>query len=74
MIMSMKIKIVRRLAKGPYPEGTEPEVYDIYQDVGLFSPLFSKWVIDKSSLDREEALKYLCTYLLDLSCKVIIHC
>ena len=36
------IKIVRRLARGLYEEGTEPEVYDIYFDVGLFSPLIKK--------------------------------
>lgn len=70
----MKIKVVRRLAKGPYPEGEEPEVYDIYQDVGLFSPLIKKWMIDKSALTREEALAYLETYILDLSCEVIIDC
>lgn len=70
----MKIKVVRRLAKGPYQEGKEPEVYDIYQDVGLFSPLKRKWKIDKSSLDRDEALKYIQTWILDLSAKVIIDC
>lgn len=68
----MNIKIVRRLAKGQYPEGEEPEVYDIYFDVGLFSPLIKKWIIDKSSLDRDEALAYLERYLLDASAKVII--
>lgn len=41
------IKIVRRFAKGPYEEGTEPEVYDVYFDVGLFSPLIKKWKIWK---------------------------
>jgi len=70
----MKIKVVRRLAKGPYPEGEEPEVYDIYQDVSLFSPLIKKWMIDKSALTREETLAYLETYILDLSCEVIIDC
>ena len=70
----MKIKVVRRFARWPYQEGTEPEVYDIYQDVGLFSPLIKKWKIDKSSLDKDEALRYLGTYMLDLSCKVIIDC
>lgn len=70
----MKIKVVRRFARGPYPEGEEPEVYDIYQDVGLFSPLLKKWKIDKSALTREEALTYLGEYMLDLSCKVIIDC
>lgn len=70
----MKIKVVRRPAKGPYPEGEEPEVYDIYYDVGLFSPLKRKWVIDKSSLDRDEVLKYLQTWILDVSSKVIIDC
>lgn len=44
------IKIVRRLAHGPYKEGAEPEVYDIYFDVGLFSPLIKRWKIDKSAL------------------------
>lgn len=29
------IKIVRRFARGQYPEGEEPEVYDIYFDVCL---------------------------------------
>lgn len=59
------IKIVRRLARGPYEEGTEPEVYDIYFDVGLFSPLIKKWKIDKSALTREEAIKYITPWLLD---------
>ena len=61
----MNIKIVRRFAKGPYQEGTEPEVYDIYFDIGLLSPLIKKWKIDKSALTREEAMKYLEIYLLD---------
>jgi len=61
------IKIVRRLARGPYEEGTEPEVYDIYFDVGLFSPLIKKWVIDKSALTREEAIKYLEPWILDIA-------
>ena len=59
------IKIVRRFAKGPYKEGTEPEVYDIYFDVGLFSPFIKQWKIDKASLDREEAIKYIEPWLLD---------
>jgi hypothetical protein len=70
----MKIKVIRRPAKGPYPEGEEPEVYDIYHDVGLFSPLKKKWLIGKSALTRKEALAYLETYILDLSCRVIIDC
>ena len=41
------IKIVRRFAKGQYEEGTEPEVYDVYFDVGFFSPLIKKWKIWK---------------------------
>ena len=68
----MNIKIERRLAKGPYPEGEEPEVYDVYFDVGLFSPLIKKWIIYKSALTREEAIKCITPWLLDLSCKVII--
>lgn len=59
------IKIVRRLARGQYEEGTEPEVYDIYVDVGLFSPLIKKWVIDESALTREEAMTYLEPWILD---------
>ncbi len=59
------IKIVRRFAKGYYEEGTEPEVYDIYFDIGLFSPLIKKWMIDKSALTREEAMKYLERWILD---------
>lgn len=70
----MKIKVVRRPARGPYPEGAEPEVYDIYYDVGLFSPLKRKWKISKSSLDRDEVLKYIQTWVLDVSSKVIIDC
>lgn len=61
------IKIVRRFAKCSYEEGTEPEVYDIYFDVGLFSPLIKRWKIDKASLDREEAIKYLEPWLLDIA-------
>lgn len=59
------VKIVRRFAKGPYPEGTEPEVYDIYFDVGLLSPLIKNWKIDKSALTREEAIKYITPWLVD---------
>ena len=59
------IKIVRRFARGQYEEGTEPDVYDIYFDVGLFSPLIKKWKIDKSGLPREEAIKYIMPWLLD---------
>lgn len=61
------IKIVRRFAKGQYEEGTEPEVYDIYFDVGIFSPLIKRWKIDKASLDREEAIKYIEPWLLDVA-------
>ena len=61
------IKIVRRFAKGLYEQETEPEVYDIYFDAGLFSPLIKKWKIDKSALTREEAIKYITPWLLDLA-------
>ena len=61
------IKIVRRFAKGQYEEGTEPEVYDVYFDVGLFSPLIKKWKIDKSALTREEVIKYIEPWLLDIA-------
>ena len=59
------IKIVRRFAKGQYEEGTEPEVYDIYFDVGIFSPFIKKWMIYKSALTREEAIEYITPWLLD---------
>ena len=69
------IKIVRRFAKGPYEEGTEPEVYNIYFDVGLFSPLIKKWKIDKSALTREEALAYIEPWLVDISGnKIYVTC
>ena len=63
----INIKIVRRFAKGPYEEGTEPEVYDIYLDVSLFSPLIKKWKIDKSALTREEVIEYIEPWLLDIA-------
>ena len=59
------IKIVRRFAKGQYEEETEPEVYDVYFGVGLFSPLIKKWKIGKAALTREEAIKYIEPWLLD---------
>ena len=69
------IKIVRRLARGQYEEGTEPEVYDIYFDVGLFSPLIKKWKIDKSTLTREEAMEYLKPWILDIAHnKIYVDC
>lgn len=61
------IKIVRRLARGQYEEGTEPVVYDIYFDVGLFSPLIKKWAIYASALTREEAIKCITPWLVDTS-------
>ncbi len=61
------IKVVRRFARGYYPEGEEPEVYDIYFDCGIFSPLIRKWVIDKSALTREETLKYLEPWIVDVA-------
>ena len=61
------IKIVRRFAKGQYEEGTEHEVYDVYFDVGLVSPLIKKWKIDKSALTREEVIKYIEPWLLDIA-------
>lgn len=59
------IKIVRRFARGQYEEGTEPEVYDIYFDISLFSPLIKKWKIYASALTREEAIKCIKPWLLD---------
>lgn len=61
------IKIVRRLAKGQYKKGTEPEVYDVYFDVGLFGPLIKKWKIDKSALTREDVIEYIEPWLLDIA-------
>lgn len=61
------IKIVRRLARGQYEEGTEPEVYDIYFDVGFFSPFIKKWKIDKSALTKEEAIKYITPWFIDMA-------
>lgn len=53
------IKIVRK--------GTEPVLYDVYFDVGLLSPLIKKWKIDKSALTREEVIKYIAPWLLDIA-------
>ena len=61
------IKIARRFSKGQYEEGTEPEVYDVYFDVGLFSPLIKKWKICKSTITREEAIEYIKPWLLDIA-------
>jgi hypothetical protein len=60
------IKVVRRFARGQYEEGTEPEVYDIYFGVGLFSPLIKKWEIYASALTREETIKCITPWLLDM--------
>lgn len=48
-------------------EETKPEVYDIYFDVGLFSPLIKRWKIDKSALTREETIKYITPWLVDVA-------
>ena len=56
------IKIVRRLPSG---WSMYQDVYDIYFDVGMFSPLIKKWKIDKSALTREEAINYLMPWILD---------
>lgn len=61
------IKIVRRIAREQYEERTEPTLYDIYFDVGLFSPLIKKWKIDRSALTREEAIKYITPWLVDMA-------
>lgn len=58
------IKIVRRLINGVFKVYN---VYDIYFDVGLLSPLIKKWKIDKSALTREEAIKYLEPWLVDVA-------
>jgi hypothetical protein len=61
------IKIVRRFARGQYEEGAEPEVYDIYFDVGIFSPFIKKWKIDKSALTKEEAIEYITPWIIDMA-------
>lgn len=61
------IKIVRRFARGQYEEGTESEVYDIYFDVGFFSPFIKKWKIDKSALTKEETIEYITPWLIDMA-------
>jgi len=63
----INIKIVRRLVRSPYLEGEEHDVYDIYFDVGLFSPLIKKWKIDKFALTREETIKYITPWLVDVA-------
>ena len=62
------IKIVRRLPSG---WSTYQEAYDIYFDVGMFSPLIKKWKIDKSALTREEAIKYITPWLVDTANNII---
>ena len=57
------IKIVRRIACGRCYQ----EVYDIYFDVSLFSPLIKKWKLDKSALTREDAIKYITPWLVDVA-------
>lgn len=62
------IKIVRRLAKWQYEKVSEPEVYDVYFDVGLLSPLIKRWKIYESGLTREELIKYYIEpWLLDVA-------
>lgn len=61
----MYAKIVRRIARGT--ERTEHSVYNVYVDVGIFSPLIKKWKIVKSSLTREELMKYMIIWLADTS-------
>lgn len=57
------IKIVRRIVRG----WQYREVYDIYFDVGLLSPLIKKWKLDKSALTREEAIKCIMPWLVDIA-------
>lgn len=61
------IKVVRRFACRQCKEGAVREVYDVYFDVGLFSPLIKKWKLDKSALTREEVIKYLEPWLVDIA-------
>lgn len=61
----MYAKVVRRIVREPNAKGTEHSVYDVYVDVGFFSPLIKKWEILKSSLTREELMKYMIIWLAD---------
>jgi len=59
----MYVKVVRRIAR----RGTEYSFYDVYVDVGFFSPLIKKWELAKSSLTREQLMKYMAIWLADTS-------
>lgn len=61
------VKVVRRIIKEPNAKETEHGVYDVYVDVGFFSPLIKKWEILKSSLTRKELMKYMIIWLADTS-------
>lgn len=63
----IRIKIVRRFAREPNAKGMKPIVYDVYFDVGFFSPLIKKWKMDESGLTKEELMKYMTIWLADTS-------
>lgn len=60
MANNMKMKIVRRWGRYSVLEGCEEVVYDIYRGfTGLPAtwPFHTKWIIEKSGLSEDEALK-----------------
>lgn len=71
----MKIRIIRRWANIPMTDKDE-EVYDIYHGFGYpisKFPFLTKWKIDRAGLTREQALKHIASYVLDMSQDVKIR-
>lgn len=71
----MTIRIIRRWANLPMTDIDE-EVYDIYHGFGFpisMFPFLTKWKIDRAGLTREEAIKYISMYTLDMSQDVTIR-
>ena len=72
----MKIKVERRTIEIPMCDEIE-DVYDIYWGfTGIPStwPFHTKWILDKASLSREDALKYIGHITLDSTPEAIIKC
>ena len=58
-----KIKIVGREY---FNNGSYHTIYDVYVEfTGIPSsfPFLTKWIVDKTSLDEDELLKYMKTYI-----------
>lgn len=68
-----KIKIVRRTIQIPMTEELE-DVYDIYHGftTPLIFPIFTKWVLDKGSLNTKEMFNYIKYWLQTKGVKIII--